>query len=106
MCTECAYPLDVAGADDFGRVGADHPLEPQLVHVKGRAVEVHQGHRRREIEAAAREDSEKFNDGRVGVVCAAINHAAAEFHEARSAFFRFFALRRRARDGSGYFVVN
>lgn len=59
VCTH-TYPLDVAGTDNFRRVDANYPLEAEFVHVKGRAVEVHQGHRRWEIEAAARQYPEKF----------------------------------------------
>lgn len=49
----------MTSTNDLRRVNADHPLQAQFVNVKGRAVTVHQHHRRREIKTATREYSER-----------------------------------------------
>ena len=50
------YPLHVASANDLRRVNANHPFQAQFVHVKGRAVAVHQHHRCRKVKTTARKN--------------------------------------------------
>lgn len=53
------YPLDMAAADYLRCVIANYPFQAQFVNVEGRAVAIHEHHRRRKIKAATRQDSKK-----------------------------------------------
>lgn len=57
--TNLTYPLYVPAANDLRRVNAHHPFQAQFVNMEGRAVAVHQHHRRREIKTATRENPER-----------------------------------------------
>lgn len=49
----------MAATNDLRRVNTDYSFQAQFVNVEGRAVAVHQHHRRREIKTATRQDPEK-----------------------------------------------